>query len=58
MAPRHDDRIEELLRRRQAKLLFLPPYSPDLNPIENAYSKLKTSLRRAAARTFEGRYEL
>lgn len=54
VAPQHDDRIEELLRRRHAKLLFLPPYSPDLNPIENAYSKLKTSLRRVAARTFEG----
>jgi len=54
VAPHHDDRIEELLRRRHAKLLYLPPYSPDLNPIENAYSKLKTSLRRVVARTFEG----
>jgi transposase len=32
-----------------AKLLFLPPYSPDLNPIENAFSKLKAMLRKAAA---------
>lgn len=34
-----------------ASLLFLPPYSPDLNPIENAFSKLKAMLRKAAART-------
>ena len=36
-----------------ARLLFLPPYSPDLNPIENAFSKLKALLRKAAARTVE-----
>lgn len=35
-------------------LIFLPPYSPDLNPIENAYSKLKAMLRRAKVRTVEG----
>jgi transposase len=34
-----------------AKLLYLPPYSPDLNPIEMAFAKLKTLLRKAAART-------
>jgi transposase len=34
-----------------ARMLFLPPYSPDFNPIENAFSKLKTILRKAAART-------
>lgn len=34
-----------------AELLFLPPYSPDFNPIENAFSKLKALLRKAAART-------
>jgi transposase len=37
-----------------AKLLYLPPYSPDFNPIENAFSKLKALLRKAAARTVEG----
>lgn len=37
-----------------AKLLYLPPYSPDLNPIENAFSKLKALLRTAAERTIEG----
>ena len=36
-----------------ATMLFLPPYSPDLNPIENAFSKLKALLRKAAARTLE-----
>jgi transposase len=34
-----------------AKLLFLPPYSPDFNPIELAFSKLKAHLRKAAERT-------
>ena len=34
-----------------AKLFFLPPYSPDLNPIEQVFSKLKTLLRKAAERT-------
>lgn len=36
-----------------AKLFFLPPYSPDLNPIEQAFAKLKTLLRKAAERTVE-----
>ena len=36
------------------RLLFLPPYSPDLNPIENAFSKLKGLLRSAAERTVDG----
>lgn len=37
-----------------ARLLFLPPYSPDFNPIENAFAKLKAALRKIAARTVEG----
>ena len=37
-----------------AKLLYLPPYSPDFNPIENAFSKLKALLRKAAERTVQG----
>ncbi|MDN3575090.1 IS630 family transposase, partial [Methylobacterium longum] len=37
-----------------ARLLFLPPYSPDFNPIEMAFSKLKALLRKAAERTIEG----
>jgi hypothetical protein len=36
-----------------ASLILLPPYSPDFNPIENAYAKFKSSLRKAAARTVE-----
>jgi len=37
-----------------ARLLFLPPYSPDFNPIEQAFSKLKAHLRKAAERTIHG----
>lgn len=37
-----------------AGLLYLPPYSPDFNPIENAFAKLKSMLRRAAERTVDG----
>lgn len=37
-----------------AKLLYLPPYSPDFNPIENAFSKLKALLRKAAERSVDG----
>ncbi len=46
-------RTRELIEARGAELWFLPAYSPDLNPIEEAFSKLKTSLRDAAARTHE-----
>jgi transposase len=40
-----------------ASLLFLPPYSPDFNPIENAFSKLKALLRKAAERTLNGLWD-
>lgn len=53
VAAHKDERIERLIHRTGAKLLYLPPYSPDLNPIENAYSKLKTLLRKAASKTFD-----
>lgn len=43
----------EVIEATGARLLFLPPYSPDFNPIENAFSKLKALLRRAAARTVD-----
>ena len=46
--------IGEHIEAVGCKLLFLPSYSPDLNPIELAFSKLKTALRKAAARTQEG----
>jgi len=44
-------RVEPLLRARGVELRYLPPYSPDLNPIEPAFAKLKAHLRQAAART-------
>lgn len=45
--------VQQAIENRGAELLYLPPYSPDLNPIENAFSKFKAHLRKAAARTFE-----
>lgn len=45
--------IRELIEARGAQLLYLPPYSPDLNPIEQAWSKFKQFLRSAKARTVE-----
>lgn len=43
----------QMLQDQGSWFLFLPPYSPDLNPIEMAFSKLKALVRKAAARTFE-----
>lgn len=43
--------IREAIEAAGARLLYLPPYSPDLNPIEQIFAKLKTLLRTAAART-------
>ena len=40
-----------------ARLLYLPPYSPDFNPIENAFSKLKALLRKAAERSVDGLWD-
>ena len=45
--------IRRLIRAAGAKLFFLPPYSPDLNPIEQVFAKLKTLLRKADERTVE-----
>lgn len=45
--------IRELIEARGAQLVYLPPYSPDLNPIEQAWSKFKQFLRTAKARTAE-----
>ena len=50
-------RAAEALRRHGCWFLFLPPYSPDLNPIEMAFSKLKAHLRRIGARTFDTLFE-
>jgi transposase len=44
-------RIKELIEQRGCELLYLPPYSPDLNPIEEAFSKIKRLLREAETRT-------
>lgn len=43
--------VREAIEAAGAELRFLPAYSPDLNPIENAFSKLKALLRKAATRT-------
>jgi len=45
--------VRERIEGVGARLLYLPPYSPDFNPIENMWSKVKQHLRSAAARTFE-----
>ena len=50
-------RVRELVEERGCEVLFLPPYSPDLNPIEEAFAKLKALLRRAGARTCEALIE-
>jgi transposase len=47
-------RVRQLIEAAGAHLLYLPPYSPDFNPIENAFAKLKALLRKAAERTVEG----
>ncbi|WP_027281357.1 IS630 family transposase, partial [Roseomonas gilardii] len=45
--------VREAIQAKGATLRFLPPYSPDFNPIENAFSKLKALLRKAASRTID-----
>jgi putative transposase len=45
--------VRRLIRSAGAKLIFLPKYSPDLNPIEQVFAKLKHLLRKAAARTLQ-----
>ena len=51
------ERVRELIERRGCEVLFLPSYSPDFSPIEEAFSKLKALLRRAQARTKEALVE-
>ena len=50
-------KAEAAIRARGAWMLFLPPYSPDLNPIEMAFSKLKAYLRARAIRTIDGLWQ-
>ena len=45
--------VQQTIARRGARLLYLPPYSPDLSPIEPCWSKVKTALRKAKARLRE-----
>jgi transposase len=47
------ERVRELIASRGCELLYLPPYSPDLNPIEEAFAKLKGLVRKAEARSRE-----
>jgi transposase len=51
------DRVRELIEERGCELLYLPSYSPDLNPIEEAFSKIKGILRKAEARSREALIE-
>jgi transposase len=46
--------VRAMIEAARASLLYLPPYSPDFNPIENAFAKLKALMRKAAQRTLEG----
>jgi len=50
--------VRELIETAGARLLFLPPYSPDFNPIEKAFARLKAMLRKAAERTVSGLWDL
>lgn len=51
------ERVRELVEARGCEVWFLPSYSPDLNPIEEAFSKVKALLKKAAARTKEALIE-
>jgi transposase len=50
-------KVRELIEERGVDVLFLPSYSPDLNPIEEAFSKIKNIVRKAQARTREALVE-
>lgn len=50
-------RVRDLIEERGCELWFLPAYSPDLNPIEEAFSKIKGALRKAKARSLEALFE-
>ena len=57
LAAHKDKETQALIKEAGAEVRFLPPYSPDLNPIEKMWSKVKTFLRAAKARTQEELYE-
>jgi transposase len=50
-------RVSELIEQRGCELVYLPPYSPDFNPIEEAFSKVKTLVRKFEERTREALVE-
>jgi transposase len=52
------DAVRERIEAAGATLRFLPPYSPDFNPIEKAFSRLKTMLRKIGERTVAGLWDL
>ncbi len=49
--------VRELIEKKGCQLWLLPPYSPDFNPIEEAFSKVKNLLRKAKARTLQALFE-
>lgn len=51
LSAHHADEVRQAIEGRGAQILFLPPYSPDLNPIEECWSKVKNYLRKQMART-------
>ena len=57
LSAHQDQQTQELIEQAGAELRFLPPYSPDLNPIEKMWSKVKTFLRATKARTEEELYQ-
>lgn len=57
LATHRNKEAAQAMRGHGCWFLYLPPYSPDLNPIEQAYSKLKAHLRRIGARTFTEVFE-
>jgi transposase len=58
LSARKGSRVREQIEERGCELLYLPPYSPDLNPIEEAFAKLKALLRRAGVRSREALIEV
>ena len=57
LAAHKGQRIKELIEERGCELMYLPPYSPDLNPIEESFSKVKRLLRETEARIRKGLIE-
>jgi transposase len=51
------ERVKELIERQGCELLYLPPYSPDFNPIEEAFAKIKSLMRKAETRSREALLE-